>query len=85
MSAAVPAGSSQEAVIALLAATLEVQAALRRHSCVRIILPRWVHQSLDQEVFGAVLSDVLRHEFSDLDQRLTIEVKATDHFSLQFP
>lgn len=71
------------AVRELIGAALEVQHALRRNPRARLILPRWAHAALSSQEFAALLYDVLRSEFLDLEARLTVTVASCEHFRVE--
>jgi hypothetical protein len=69
----------------LLAACLILRQALRSHRKIELSVPLAVHREVPEALFGAIIYDTLAAEFADLDNRLHIKVRATDHFWIGTP
>lgn len=66
----------------LLAATLAVRDALRRHPRVCLRVPRRVHDALPPSAYAEVLADTLQADHGDLAERLTLRVWPRSTFEI---
>jgi hypothetical protein len=69
----------------LLAASLVLRQALRKHACLQLSVPRSVYEAVPDSLFGVLIYDTLAAEFPDLDNRLQLRVRGIDHFSISTP
>lgn len=72
--------SDAPALTQLLAVSLRLMTLMRQHSCLCLYLPKHVHLQLNQADFGQVLYDLLSSEYSDLEDRLVIQVHPKSYF-----
>lgn len=77
--------SGSPAAQQLLAACMLLRRALRSHPRIELNVPLSVHREVPEALFGAIIYDTLAAEFADLDNRLHIKVRATDHFWIGTP
>jgi hypothetical protein len=69
----------------LLAASLVLRQALRKHPCLQLSVPRTVYEAVPETLFGVLIYDTLAAEFPDLDNRLQLRVRGTEYFSISTP
>jgi hypothetical protein len=72
------------ALTQLLAVSIHLLSALRKHTHLCLCVPSHVHQQLHAADYGQVLYDLLSAEYPDLDARLEIRVHPKPDFLILF-
>lgn len=75
--------AGDEAQAQLLAVTLLLQDALRRHRRLQLSVPRRLHDTMPSSAYPQILRDTLSAQYPDLETRLILRVWGQDGFELR--